>query len=29
VPATIFCRVLHVLHPHETLPKKSVCDKQP
>jgi len=29
VPARVFCRVLHILHPKETLPTKSVCDKEP
>ncbi len=28
-PARIFCRVLHILHPGETLPAKSVCDSEP
>jgi D-alanyl-D-alanine carboxypeptidase len=26
VPALIFCRVLHAIHPNEILPAKSVCD---
>lgn len=28
-PARIFCRVLHILHPGETRPAKSVCDREP
>jgi D-alanyl-D-alanine carboxypeptidase len=28
VPAVIFCRVLHALHPGESVPGGSVCDKE-
>lgn len=29
VPARVFCRVLHTLHPGQILPTKSVCDREP